>query len=200
MLACGQEMLEPVDIIIDSSIIQAVEERISPFEPDGMLDDRLQLHENVLLATYYENDSLLFDTREMNRSMPFKVLYFPKTDTVYLAGFYGLFGGFGFLIKWVDNKPFLYHSAAAEEWPCFAYTPDGLLEFRVDVPCTAAKAVLSKEPAFVEGEIIHGMVQFSSEEYYQVETVADGEEQGERLRIRMDMTIYFKAKYTTNPY
>ncbi|MEL6657868.1 MAG: hypothetical protein AAFP77_20525 [Bacteroidota bacterium] len=196
LLAYGQEIPEPVDIIIDSSIVKAVEERISPFEPDGMLHDQLQLHENVLLAVYYENDSLLFDTRELNRSMPFKVFYLPKSDTVYLAGFYGFFSGFGFLMKWVDKKPYLYHSAAAD----YAYTPDSPLEYRVDVPCTAAKAVLSKEPEFVVGEVIHGMVQFSSDEYYQVEALADGEEQGGRLRIRMDMTIYFKAKYTFTPY
>ena len=199
LLCYGQEQYEPIEIVIDTTIIQEVEAQISPFDFGASSYDPLLLYQNVVRASYYESDSLVFDTRGQEQILPFKTLTFSRGDTVIMSGWYGLFGGFGFSIYWIDDQPYLYHMLSADEFPTYALTPDDPLELRIEVPCHDAKVIFSQKPEWKVGEVIYGMVQFSSGEYYQSEVIVDGEERYERLRIRMNMTIYFKSKYAIVP-
>ena len=182
------------DYRIDETIKRQVEGVISEGELGGEMGGILA-YENLLIADYYLEDSLMVSLRNEENRLPFKSFFYTQGDTLSIDGAYGLFGGFGFSIKFIDNRPIVYHLLAGDEFPVYSMTETGELQLRIEVPCTNTKLTLSKEPELKESEILYGVVEFESKDYYQGLGEIHGMEAKRRDRIRMDMKIYFKSKY-----
>jgi len=185
------------DFIIDENIKEEVERNIS----DSLFGEEIAtelflLYENKIIVDYYEKDSLVMTTKNRQDKMPFRSFFYVRGDTISIDGVYGLFGGFGFSIKFIDKKPIIYHLLAGDDFPEYSKTKEGKLEYRIEVPCSNSSLILSRIPELNE-EIIYGLVEFNSEKYYQImETYEEGEsETDQRNEIRMNMKIYFKSKY-----
>lgn len=180
---------------LDKNIKEEVESKIMKSEFGNSMGDKLLIYNNILTTDYYENDSLLSTTNSQIQAMPFKSFFYPQNDTTVIDGAYGLFGGFGFSIKLINKEAIIYHMLAGDDFPVYSLTKEGELKYRIEVPTTKAKLTLSKIPILEEEEIVYGIVEFDSNEYYQSGVILDGEEIEERRKIRMNMKIYFKSKF-----
>jgi len=194
--SCGQTNDKTVsNFEIDEKIKDKVEEVISDSEFGSQMGDIFLIYDNSMIADYFEDDSLVMSTKNEKRKMPFKSFFYSQNDTLAIDGAYGLFGGFGFSIKFIDKEPVIYHMLAGDDFPTYSMTKNGDLELRIEVPCSNTKLTLSKYPDLKEGEIVYGVVEFESGEYYQSGGTVNGKEIEERKKIRMDMKIYFKSKF-----
>ncbi|TKD61431.1 hypothetical protein [Flavobacterium sp. ASW18X] len=194
--SCGQkENNGKSDFKIDENIKKEVDFKLSESEFGESFNELFLVYDNVLLANFYENDSLIVSTIGKERKMPFKSFYYVKNDTISIDGAYGLFGGFGFSIKFVGNKPMVYHMLAGDDFPEYSESADGQLKFRIEVQCTESTLTLSKFPEPNMNDVIYGIVEFKSKDYYSGAMLVDNEEHGERKKTRMDMKIYFKSKF-----
>ncbi len=180
---------------IDPGIEEEVNTKIAVFVFSDSLHDPLSIYENILFADYFENDSLILREATQELKMPFRSFFYSRNEIVSIDGLFGMFGGFGFSIKFFDEKPVIYHLLAGDDFPMYSLTEDGELEFRIEVPCANTRLVLSKIPELVAGEVIYGMLEFESGEYYQATSIVEGEEVDDRLKIRMNMQIYFKSSF-----
>lgn len=196
IIACQQDSNQSTsDFKIDERVIDEVNSKISKSEFGGPFDNLFLIYDNTLLADMYVNDSLIGSTRNKERKMPFKSFFYARNDTISIDGAYGLFGGFGFSIKLVDNTPTVYHMLAGDEFPEYSETKTGDLKLRIEVPCSDVKLRLSKYPKLKENDIIYGIVEFKSDAYYQGSGLVNDEEVGERVKTQTQMKIYFKSRF-----
>ena len=194
ILSCKKPIIDS-NFIIDKNIEEEVNSKISESEFGTSFDKLFLMYDNALLVDVYKNDTISFSSKSEDRKMPFKSFFYKRNDTLSIDGAYGLFGGFGFSLKLVNNKSRLYHLAAGDDFPMYAMRKDGELKFRIEVPCTETKIVLSKIPEAKEDEIIYGMVEFKSEKYYEANSINSDGESSEREECQVRMTIYFKSRY-----
>lgn len=80
-------------------------------------------------------------------------------------------------------------------WKGDTLTIDGALIFRLEVPCTDTKIILSEVPDSTKKQIIYGYVEFKSGNYYVSSGSANGHEILPRQKLRNNMKIYFKSGY-----
>jgi len=189
--ACGQ----PKDIkgmTIDPSIKTEVEKHISPLEA-GDLQKKILVYNNLTVADLDEEDELVLSTKEQdNKKIIFKSFYYWQGDTLGIDGAFGLFGGTGFTIKIVQGKATLYHMLASDDFPSYAYSEKDTLAWRLEVPCTDTKIILSEIPAPHKNQVLYGYVEFKSGDYY-AGSYGDGQESLPRKKQRAHMKIYFKS-------
>ena len=112
-----------------------------------------------------------------------------------IDGAFGLFGGTGFSIKIIKGKATLYHMLASDEFPSYAYSEKDSLIFRLEIPCTDTKIVLSEIPDKTKKQVIYGYVEFKSGDYYASSGSVDGQEILPRKKQRANMRIYFKSAH-----
>lgn len=195
LVSCGQDAEHSSDKIrIDKGVEKEVESKISESQFGNMSKDLL-IYENTLLADYFENDSLTMSTKGQDKKLVFKSFFYNHNDTLTIDGAYGMFGGFGFSIKIKDGNATIYHMLASDEFPTYSMNKNDSLEFRIEVPCTDTKLTLSKMPELKDGEIIYGMVEFESGNYYQSGPMVNEKEIEPRKKVRMNMKVYFKSMY-----
>lgn len=179
--------------LIDSSIKEEVEKKISASQ-FGIPNAGILVYNNLMLADFYENDELVVSTKEEdNKSTVFKSFYFWQGDTLGIDGAFGLFGGIGFSIKIINGSATLYHMLSSDDLPSYAYNEKDSLIFRLEVPCTDSKIVLSEIPDSTKNQIIYGYVEFKSGDYYSSNGSVNREEILPRKKQRADMKIYFKS-------
>jgi hypothetical protein len=146
--SCGQTAKDNSTggLTVDPTIKTEVEKNTSPSE-FGAGQDKILIYNNLMLVDFYENDKLIMSTKEQdNKSTVFKSFYYWRGDTLAIDGAYGLFGGAGFSIKIIKGKATLYHMLASDDFPSYAYKGKDSLDFRLEVPCTDTKIVLSEIP------------------------------------------------------
>ncbi|MEM8584802.1 MAG: hypothetical protein AAGF87_11060 [Bacteroidota bacterium] len=180
---------------IDDTVKETVEASISELEFASSAEDVFLIYNNPLAVDYYENDSLVATSKNEPTEAIFRSFYYYQNDTLVIDGMYGLFGGFGFSIKIVENQAETYHLVAGDDFPAHSLTIDGDLQLRVEVPCIGTKLILSKLPEPNGQEIIYGLVEFESVDYFHRGTIVEGEEVEARSKVRMDMKVYFKSKF-----
>lgn len=193
--SCGQTTKDnSVDgLTIDPTIKTKVEKSISKSE-FALRQDKILIYNNLCLVDLYEDDKLFNSTNEQdNKSIVFKSFYYWQGDTLSIDGAFGLFGGTGFSVKLIKDKATLYHMLASDESPSYCYNPNDSLIFRLEVPCTDTKIVLSEIPDPRKKQIIYGYVEFKSGEYYASRGSADEQEILPRKKLRANMKIYFKS-------
>ena len=195
--SCGQSTKDnaTVGLIIDPTIKTEVEKNITPSEY-GAGQDKIQIYDNRMLLDFYEDDTLSLSLKEQdNKDVVFKSFYYWQGDTLGIDGAFGLFGGAGFSIKIAKGKATLYHMLASDDFPSYAYKEKDSLIFRLEVPCTETKIILSETPDSTKKQVIYGYVDFKSGDYYTSSGSADGQEILPRKKQRANMRIYFKSAY-----
>ncbi|MDR3227257.1 MAG: hypothetical protein LBT56_06260 [Prevotellaceae bacterium] len=194
LFSCGQTNNDSSinGLIIDASIKNEVEKNISSLN-FGEVQDKLLIYNNRMFVDYYEDNELMTSTTDKEIKQVFKSFYYWQGDTLGIDGAFGFFGGVGFSIKITENKATLYHLLASDEFPTYAYNENDNLLFRIEVPCTDTKIILSKIPDSTKNQVIYGYVEFKSEEYYSSSGSVEEHEISPRKKQRVDMKIYFKS-------
>jgi hypothetical protein len=194
LLSCGERANnETVGLTIDPSIKGEVEKHIQDSEEFDAFKDKMQVYVNSGNIQSYENDNLVFTTEFGENKAPFKSFYLWNGDTLTIDGAFGIFGGIGFGIDIVKNKPRLYHMLSADDFPGYAYNENDSLIVRLEVPYTDTKIILSEIPDSTKKQIIYGYVEFKSGDYFSSSGSADGEEILPRQKLRNNMKLYFKS-------
>lgn len=197
LFSCGQSTKDnSINVfIIDPNIKTEVEKNISPSE-FGAGQDKFLIYNDRMLLDFYENDKLNITLKEQDdKSTVFKSFYYLHGDTLGIDGAFGLFGGTGFTVKVIKGKATLYHMLASDDFPSYAYNEKDSLTWRLEIPCTDTKIVLSEIPDSTKKQIVYGYVEFKSGNYYASSGSADGQEILPRKKQRANMKIYFKSSY-----
>lgn len=193
--SCGQTTKDNSTggLTIDPNIKTEVEKNITPFG-FGVGQDKILIYNNRMLLDFYEDDKLSISLKEQdNKSTVFKSFYYWRSDTLGIDGAFGLFGGTGFSIKIIKGNATLHHMLASDDFPSYAYKEKDSLIFRLEVPCTDTKIVLSEIPDSTKNQTIYGYVEFKSGDYYASSGSVDGQEILPRKKQRANMRIYFKS-------
>ena len=192
--ACAQKTeSKKIELIIDKNIKDKVESKIKKSEYARDFGELL-IYETPKTVEFFVNDSLTMSTKGDKADL-FKSFYYKMNDTISIDGAFGLFGGFGFSIKLIDKKPFVYTLMAADEFPIYSLTKSDSLELRIEVPCENVKLILSEQPKLKSDKVIYGYLEFESSEFYQGEPTFGREETKERTKLKINMKVYFKSKY-----
>ncbi|MBL1162152.1 MAG: hypothetical protein D8M52_10630 [Chlorobi bacterium] len=177
--SCGQTQ-KPFDngsYIVDNSIKQKVDKKVKSYNGVTMSSMDVKL---------YENDSVTADTYSKGKSidecMTFTTL---DGDTINITGFAGMFAGFGYQITLFKDTCIVRHYAKSDAEIYKLHKTDSL-EFGVSVPCKTYKLTLSKKPTFKKGEVLEGIIELTSEDYYEVAN------RGE-TKCKIQLTGYFKT-------
>ena len=196
LIACEtKNTLSVKGIIIDATIKEEVEKHIEKLKEVDEVKDKMQLYTNAILVESYQNDTLSFSTTATSEKIIFKSFYYWFGDTLCIDGAYGMFGGTGFCVKIVKDKVQLYHLLASDDFPTYAYNEKDSLIYRLEVPCTDTKIILSELPDSTKKQIIYGYVEFKSKDFYSSDGMFDGKEELPRIKSRNNMKIYFKSGY-----
>lgn len=195
LTACGQtKSTQNISgLTIDPSIKNEVEKHIETSKDYEMFGDKMQVYLNSGDIQSYENDSLILNSKFGENKAPFKSFYLWQGDTLTIDGAYGLWGGIGFGIEILNNKARLYHMLSSDDYPSYAYKENDSLIFRLEVPCTDTKIVLSEIPDSTKKQIIYGYVEFKSGDYFASTGSTNGEENLPRPKLRNNMKLYFKS-------
>lgn len=182
-------------ITIDPTISAEVEKHTEKDKEFEKVKGGIQLYNNSILTESFENDTLSFSTTDATKKIMFKSFYYWFGDTLKIDGAYGMFGGTGFCIKIIKGKAQLYHLLASDDFPTYAYNEKDSLIYRLEVPCTDTKIILSELPDSTQKQIVFGYVEFKSKDFYSSSGCIDGKEDLPRVKSRNNMKIYFKSGY-----
>ena len=195
LLACGQNNTKSdiLGVALDDNIKNEVEKNISSSQ-FGSMGSPIPIYNNKIFVDTYVNDRLSSSING-DKETVFKSFYYwnKNGDTLSIDGAYGLFGGTGFTIKIVNGKATLYHLLAGDEDPIFAYNEKDSLVYRLEVPCTDTKIILSEIPDSTKSQTVYGYVEFKSNNYYESPGYYDADELSQRKKLRDNMKIYFKS-------
>ncbi len=185
-ISCGRET-DNLDsnINFDKNIKKKVEEKIAVSEIFGDFADSLTIYDNTVILDYFENDSLVTYAQK-DKKIPFVSVFYSEKNILTIDGLYGVFAGFGFSIKIKENKGTVFYLLESRDSPQYSLSKNDSLQYRLEVPCLKANITLTKIPELKEGEIIYGMVELESDNYYQKNSIK---------KFRANMKIYFKSMF-----
>jgi hypothetical protein len=181
-------------LTINPNTKSAVEKHIENSADFEALQDKMQIYLNSGFVETFENDSLVFTSKTENK-VPFKSFYLWQGNTLIIDGAFGIFGGIGFEIKIENNEATLSHLLNSDESPSYAYSKNDSLIFRLEVPCTETKIILSEVPEKNKKQIIYGYIEFKSANFYSGNASEDGQDVLPRQKLRNNMKLYFKSGY-----
>lgn len=195
LVACGQSKKESGinGLIIDPDIRTEAKKHLESSKELQGYNGPLQLFINSGDIESYQNDSLIVRSTFGENKAPFKSFYLWRGDTLNVDGAYGLFGGIGFNIKIYKDSAKLYHMLSSDDFPSYAYNENDSLIYRLEVPCTDTKIVLSEIPDSTKKQTIYGYVEFKSKYYFATNGTVNDREVLPRMRMRNNMKLYFKS-------
>ena len=135
----------------------------------------------------FENDSLIFDIYGKDRKIEFFTMTTIKNDTIHIIGFAGMFVGFGFYLDFFKDSCTITHLAKSDAEIYKMNKSDTTLTFGLSVPCPHKTLTLVNKPTFKEGEIIEGIIELTSQDYWEVSN-------GHERKYRMQLKAYFKTE------
>jgi hypothetical protein len=140
----------------------------------------------------YENDSVIADSyakgKTITECMTMTTL---QGDTITITGWLGMFVGFGYRIELFRDTCIVDHFAHSDA-EIYKLKEKDSLEFGVDVPCKHYTLALSEKPGFKKGEVLEGVVELKSDDYFEV---ANGNEK----KCRIELTGYFRTDPIGSP-
>jgi hypothetical protein len=181
-------------VTIDTSIKREAEKHIEASKEFDAFNSKMEVFINTGEIQSFENDKSILKGKCGEYKAPFKSFYLWNGDTLLLDGAFGLFGGIGFGIEIVNNEAKLYHMLSSDDFPTYAYNENDSFQFRLEVPCTDVKIVLSDIPDSTKNQLIYGYVEFKSANYYSGSSPEDGKENLPRQKTRNNMKLYFKSR------
>jgi hypothetical protein len=186
---------EVTGLIIDPTIKQEVENHIKESDDFGKMNSVMQVYENSILGEFFENDTLYISNDDITKKQLFKSFYYWKDGKLVIDGAFGLFGGIGFNINFNNNHAEVFHMLSSDDFPSYAYNEKDILIYRLEVPCTETKIILSELPDKEKKQLIYGYVEFNSNTYYSTSGSLDEGKKPPKKRYRNNMKIYFRCKY-----
>jgi hypothetical protein len=133
----------------------------------------------------YENDSLVIDSHEKGKSAECFTMASLEGDTISIISFMGMFAGFGYTIKLYQDTCIIRHFSKSNA-EIYKLNKNDSLEFGVSVPCKTYSLTLAQKPTFKKGEAVEGIIELTSDEYYEV---ANGVER----KYKMQLKSWFKT-------
>ena len=181
--SCGQtpKSIDNGAYVVDPSIKARVEKKAKSFEGVTMSSMDFKM---------FENDNIVADTYAKGKSVDeFMTMTSLDGDTINITGFMGMFAGFGYQIALFKDTCIVrfFMKSDAE---IYKLNKTDSLTFGVSVSCKTYKLTLTNKPTFKKGEIIEGIIELMSNEYYEV---ANGNER----KYKMQLTGYFKTEPLT---
>jgi hypothetical protein len=160
LVACGQIKGKQAltGLTINPDIKVDVEKHIETAKELDVFKDKMAVYVNTGEIQSYENDSLVIDSKFGQYKSPFKSFYLWSNDTLSINGAFGLFGGVGFVIKITNDTARLYHMLSSDDYPTYTYHKNDVLIYRLEVPCTDTKIVLSEIPDSTKKQVIYGYI------------------------------------------
>ena len=187
--------LEIKGLTIDPTIKEQVEIHIKDSKDYSEMNSIMQIYENSLLGEFYKNDTLSFSNKDISKKQIFKSFYYWIDGKLGIYGAFGIFGGTGFHISFLNNHAEVFHMLSSDDFPTYAYKEKDTLIDRLDVPCSETKIILSEIPDQRKKQIIYGYVEFKSNDYYSVSGAFVVGEVPPKNKFRNNMRIYFKCGY-----
>src|SRR5690554_338825 len=171
--ACGQTQTDVNKSAyqINSEIEEQIEQKIKTFNgvSMGSMDFKI-----------YQNDSLIADTDSKGKSIECMLMTTLSGDTASILGFMGMFAGFGYQIDLFQDTCIVRHFAKSDA-EIYKLKKTDSLTFGVSVPCKSYKLTLTEKPTIKKGEIISGIIELESEDYYEV---SNGDENKYRVVLK----------------
>ncbi len=134
----------------------------------------------------FENDSLIGDTYATGKSIDeCMIMALQEGDTINITGFLGMTAAFGYEIALFKDTCIVRHFMKSDV-EIYKLKKTDSLKFGVSVSCRSYKLVLTEKPTFKKGAVIEGMIELTSDDYFEV---ADGQEN----KYSMQLTGYFKT-------
>ena len=178
--SCGQTQ-EPIDngnYTVDYSIKTKVDNKVKSFNGAIMTSMDFRM---------FENDSIVVDTYSKGKSID-ECLTMASLDgdTINITGFLGMTAGFGYQIAVFKDTCIIRHFMKTDA-EIYKYKKTDSLNFGVSVPCSTYKLTLTSKPTFKKGDIVEGIIELTSDDYYEVSN-------GKEKKYKMQLTGYFKTK------
>ena len=171
--ACGQTKSDSFKSTyqINSKIKNQIDQKVKTFNgvTKGSMDFKM-----------YENDSLIVDSDSFGKSIECMLNTTLSSDTVRIIGFMDMFAGFGYQIELYKDTCIVHHFATSDA-KIYKLKKTDSLAFGVSVPCKTYSLTLTEKPTIKKGEIISGIVELESEDYFEV---ANGDENKYRVVIK----------------
>ena len=183
-------------IVVDANIKNDGEKYFKKYKNIENLNGNLIYEMPLYIEIYKDGKLLWFRNFKSDKNIVFKSGYFWHGDTLIIEGTNGIDGGTGFIIKYYKGKTKLYNLLITDKYdskfPNYAYGIDDSLKFRVEIPWTKTKIILSEIPKYKLNKIIYGYVEFDGNEFYQCDRDGAGVK-FEYQKLRTKMKIYFKS-------
>src|SRR5262249_31437737 len=151
-----------------------VEKHIEDSKEFAFFKTMTDVYMNSVFIESFQNDSLMIRSTDFSTKHIFKSFYLWKGDTFAVDGIFGQMGGIGFGIAIHNNIATVYHLLSSDDLPEYAYGEKDSLVFRLEVPCTDTKIVLSEIPDSAKAQVIYGYVEFKSANYFVERSHEDG--------------------------
>ncbi|THU37980.1 hypothetical protein FAM09_14935 [Niastella caeni] len=177
---CGQtpKSFDNGAYVVDPSIKSRIDKKVKSFNGVTMSSMDFKL---------FKNDSILADTYAKGKSIDeCMTMTSLDGDTINIIGFMGMFAGFGYQIALFKDACIVRHFAKSDV-EIYKLKKTDSLSFGVSVPCKTYKLTLVSKPTFKKGDIVEGIIELMSDEYY---AAANGNER----KYKMQLTGYFKTK------
>ena len=178
LTSCSQAQQDNTNYKVDSNIKETVDKQTSATNGVAMGHMEVKM---------FENDSLIIDTYGKDKKLEFFTMTTIKKDTIHIIGFAGMFAGFGFYLDLFKDSCSITHLAKSDAEIYKMNKSDTILTFGLSVPCPQKNLTLVNKPTFKEGEIIEGILELTSQDYWEV---ANGHER----KYRMQLKAYFKTE------
>lgn len=180
---CGQtpKSFHNGSYVVDPSIKATVDNKVKSFNGVTMSSMDFKM---------FENDSIVGDTYAKGKSIDeCMIMVALDGDTINITGFMGMFVGFGYQIALFKDTCIIRHFAKSDA-EIYKLNKTDSLDFGVSVPCKTYKLTLSNKPTFKKGDIVEGIIELMSEEYYEVAS-------GNERKYKIQLTGYFKMKLSS---
>ena len=165
--------------IIDSSITKQLDEKLNSSNGNTMTLTDIKL---------YKDDKIVEDTYTSGKSIDGGAVLISRSLTeeiIYMLGLIGASGNFGYkiiLYKDTCTLGFIAKSDSAK----YKLNKNDSLASGVLVHCKTAKLTLSKKPKPYAGEFVEGIIELTSEDYYEVVNRKES-------KCRMQLKSYFRT-------
>lgn len=162
---------------INQEIVESISSKLKPLKGVTM---------STMDFSLFENDKLIADSDSIGKPIESLLITSLHGDTILIAGFMGMFSGFGYQIELNKDRCSIHHFVSSDAKIYKLKTTDSLA-YGISVPCKSSKLTLIEKPIFKKGEIVSGIIELKSEEYYEVTN-------GEENIYRAELTGYFKTE------
>lgn len=103
--------------------------------------------------------------------------------TIIMSSLIGMFSGFGFELA-LSKDSCRVSYLVTSDMKMYKLKQTDSLTFGLQVPCESYKLAFIKQPAFKKDEILEGIIDFTSKEYYEIRN-------GKEKKFKVQMTGYF---------